>query len=93
MTRSSILHPRSSILYLLSLRPRYPHVVNACLDEACGAGVSCLDEDSDRLSSELAQVHRGGGKDCVVVLSAAEFLEYCGYGAADHDSHPEEVGG
>jgi hypothetical protein len=74
-SRSSIFYLRSSILDLLSLLPRYPQVVDARLDEACGAGVRRLDQDSDRLSGELTEVHRAGAPDCVVVLSAAEFLE------------------
>ena len=50
----AIFYLQSSILDLLSLRPRYPHVVDARLDEASGAGVRRLDADSDRPSGELA---------------------------------------
>src|SRR5262245_61058008 len=86
-------YSRSSILDLLSSLPGYSHVVDACLDEACGTGVRRLNEDSDRLSGELAEVHRGGGKDSVVVLGSAQFLKYGGHRSADYDPHPEEVGG
>src|SRR5215510_2576632 len=93
MTRSSIFHPRSSILDPRSLRPRYPHVVNARLDEACASGVRRLDEDSNRPSGELAEIHRGGGKGCVILSGSSKLLKYRGRRSAVHDTHAEKVGG
>src|SRR5215475_2635285 len=86
----SLFDPRSSI-FISSLH-RYPHIVNARLDEACAAGVRRLDQDSDCLSGELAEVHRGGGEARVVVSSGAQFLKYRGHRSADHNPHAEEVG-
>src|SRR6266542_5600233 len=90
--RSFIFDPRSSILDHLSLLPCYPHVVDGRLDEASASGVRRLDEDSDRPSGELAEIHRGGGKGCVILSGSSKLLKYRGRRSAVHDTHPEEVG-
>src|SRR5262245_66506816 len=73
------------------LLPCYPHVVNACLDEACAAGVSSLDQNLDCLSGELTEVHRRRRPGGVVIICGAEFLEYEGRPGAGHDTHAEEI--